>query len=61
MDYYKIPMGFGMALARNFNAMNVYSAMSDAEKETVLESARNVRSEQEMQQLINSLAGKQLS
>ena len=35
MDYYQVPLGFGMALARNFNAMNAYSAMTEAEKREI--------------------------
>lgn len=56
MDFYQIPIGFGMALARNFNAMNTYSAMTREQKQAVLDRAHNVRSETEMQQLVNSLA-----
>ena len=32
MDFYKVPLGFGMALARNFPALNAYSAMTDEQK-----------------------------
>lgn len=60
MDFYKVPLGFGMALTRNFNAMNVYSAMTDEQKKAVLERAGNARSEQEMSQIVNSLTGKEM-
>lgn len=56
MDYYQVPLGFGMALARNFNAMNAYSAMTDDQKRAVLERARNARSEKEMSGIVDSLA-----
>lgn len=56
MDFYKVPLGFGMALTRNFNAMNAYSALTDAQKQILLERAHNAKSEQEMQSLVNSLA-----
>lgn len=55
MDYYQVPLGFGMALARNFNAMNAYSAMTDDQKKAVLERAHNARSEKEMSQIVDSL------
>ena len=55
MDYYQVPLGFGMALARNFNAMNAYSAMTDEQKKAVLDRAHKARSEQEMSQIVNSL------
>ncbi len=55
MDFYKVPLGFGMALAMNFNAMNAYSAMTDAEKQAVLDKAYSARSEKEMHEIVNSL------
>ncbi|MBE6975672.1 MAG: hypothetical protein E7439_00525 [Ruminococcaceae bacterium] len=56
MDFYKVPIGFGMALAVNEPAMNAYSAMTETQKEAVLERAHNVRSEKEMYDLVASLA-----
>ena len=55
MDFYKVPMGFGMALAVNEPAMNVYSAMTEEQKQAILNKAHNVRSEQEMHDLVASL------
>lgn len=56
MDFYKVPIGFGMALAINEPAMNAYSAMTEAQKKEILNKAHNVRSEREMHNLVNSLA-----
>ncbi len=56
MDFYKVPIGFGMALAVNEPAMNAYSAMTEDEKQEILNRAHNVRSEREMHDLVNSLA-----
>lgn len=56
MDFYKVPLGFGMALAQNFNAMNVYSSMTEEQKQAILNRAHNARSEKEMHDLVNSLA-----
>ena len=56
MDFYKVPIGFGMALAVNEPAMNAYSAMTEDQKEDILNKAHNVRSEREMHDLVNSLA-----
>ena len=36
MDFYKVPIGFGMALAVNEPAMNAYSAMTEDEKQAIL-------------------------
>ena len=56
MDFYKVPIGFGMALAVNEPAMNAYSALTEEQKQAILDKAHNVRSEKEMHNLVNSLA-----
>ena len=56
MDFYKVPIGFGMALAMNQPAMNAYAAMTAGQKQAILNKAHNVRSEREMQDLVASLA-----
>lgn len=56
MDFYKVPIGFGMALAQNTAAMNHYAQMTEAQKQDVLNKAHNVRSEREMYNLVASLA-----
>ena len=35
MDFYKVPIGFGMALAMNQPAMNAYAAMTEGEKQNI--------------------------
>lgn len=55
MDFYKVPLGFSMALAMNANALNAYSAMTEAQKQAILDKAHNARSEQEMHQIVNNL------
>lgn len=61
MDFYKVPIGFGMALAMNQPAMNAYAAMTEGEKQNILDKAHNVRSEKEMHSLVASLVdGKML-
>ena len=56
MDFYKVPIGFGMALAMNQPAMNAYAAMTEDQKQDILNRAHNVRSEKEMYSLVASLA-----
>lgn len=56
MDFYKVPIGFGMALAMNQPAMNAYAAMTEQQKQSILNKAHNVRSEKEMHDLVASLA-----
>ena len=56
MDYYKVPLGFGMALAQNTAAMNRYAHLTETQKQDILNKAHNVRSEKEMYSLVASLA-----
>ena len=56
MDFYKVPIGFGMALAVNEPAMNAYAAMTEEQKQAIINKAHNVRSEREMHDLVASLA-----
>lgn len=56
MDFYKVPIGFGMVLAMNQRAMNAYAAMTEEQKQDILNKAHNVRSEREMHDLVASLA-----
>ena len=56
MDFYKVPIGFGMALAVNEPAMNAYAAMTEEQKQEILSKAHNARSEREMHDLVASLA-----
>ena len=58
MDFYKVPIGFGMALAQNTAAMNRYAHLSQQQKQDILNKAHNVRSEREMHSLVNSLVNK---
>lgn len=55
MDFYKVPLGFGMALAMNANALNAYSAMTETQKQQILDKAYHAHSQQEMHEIVNSL------
>jgi len=56
MDFYKVPIGFGLAMAGNTAAMNRYAQLSDAQKQEIRNKAHCVRSEKEMYSLVASLA-----
>lgn len=58
MDFYKVPIGFGMALAMNPPALNAYSAMTEGQKQEILNRAHNARSEKEMHDIVNSIAAR---
>lgn len=51
-----IPVGFGMGLAMNMDAMDRFSHMSEAEKEELLNRARDAKSKSEMQGVIDSIS-----
>lgn len=56
MDFYQVPIGFGLALSSNTAAMNRYAHLSEDEKQDILQKAHNVRSEMEMYTLVADLA-----
>ena len=56
MDFYNIPIGFGLALSANTAAMNRYAHLSEDEKQGILNKAHNARSEKEMYALVASIA-----
>ena len=60
MDFYNIPIGFGLALSANTAAMNRYAHLTEAQKQEIINKAHNVRSEREMHDLVASLANGKL-
>ncbi len=56
MDFSKVPIGFGMALAQNTAAMNRYAHLTEEQKQDILNKAHNVHSEMEMYTLVANLA-----
>ena len=56
MDFYNIPIGFGLALSANTAAMNYYAHLPEEKKQEILGKAHNVRSEMEMYTLVADLA-----
>lgn len=57
MDFYKVPIGFGLALAQNETAMAKYGSLSREQKQQYLDMAHNARSEKEMYQIVARIAG----
>ena len=56
MDFYNVPIGFGLALSANTAAMNRYAHLTEQQKQDILSKAHNVRSEKEMYALVATLA-----
>ena len=53
-----MPLGLGMALAQNPEAMDSYTRLSEQEREALVTQAKAVTSKQEMQELVNGLTVK---
>ena len=56
MNYSELPVGFAMALAQNRAALEKFGAMSDTQKQQLVDRARTARSRREMHDLVASLA-----
>lgn len=52
-----IPMGFGMALAQNPDAMDVFSGLPEEQRKRILDKTRHIRSKEEMRSYVDSLVG----
>lgn len=55
MDKIDLPVGFGMALAQNEQAMKEFEKLGDEEKNSFIDRTHNVRSKEEMQLLVDEL------
>ena len=51
-----VPLGFAMALAQDERAMRRYGALTEPERQAVMQKVHAVRSKHEMQQLVSKLA-----
>ena len=54
-----LPMGFGMALARNPEAMNRFAMLSPEEQSRIVDGTHNVYSKQEMVAYVNKIGNGQ--
>lgn len=55
MEQNELPMGFGMALARNPEAMQKFSVLSEEKKQEIIAGTHSVKSKEEMRQYVNRL------
>ena len=51
----EIPIGLGMALAQNLDAMQVFSSLDEFSKERFLARSKSVNSKEEMNNLVSEL------
>lgn len=55
MEFHKVPISLGMALAQNEEALKAFARMTKEEKQAVWKQARKARSEQEIQAIADSI------
>ena len=56
MDFYNIPIGFGLALSSNTAAMNYYAHLPEEKKQEIMGKAQSAHSKSEIYSLVASLA-----
>lgn len=55
----ELPMGFGMLLAENADAMRYFASLSAQQQKQIIEQTHNIASRNEMRAFVNSLAQNQ--
>jgi len=55
----EIPLGLGMALAQNIDAMNRFAAMTEEEKIQIIKSTHQINSKEEIRYFVQTIADKQ--
>lgn len=55
VDGPEMPLGLGMALAQNMDAMNRFASMSKERQKAVIAHTHSIRSKEEMQSFVQSL------
>ncbi len=55
MKNYKLPVGFGMALAQRPEAMEKFAAFSDEKKQQIIDGTHSISSKQEMRQYVDKM------
>lgn len=51
----EIPMGLGMALAKDLNAMNYFASLDSSAQQRIIDQTHSIRSKEEMQSFVSSL------
>lgn len=55
MEHYDMPIGFGMGLSMNPEAMQKFAALSEEKKREIIAGTHSVTSKIQMQQYVNKL------
>lgn len=51
----ELPLGFGIALAKNPSAMKYFSTLTPAHRREIIAHTHTIRSEQEMEKFVNKM------
>lgn len=54
----ELPLGFGIALAKNSDAMRYFAGLTPAEQAKIIEGTHKVGSKKEMEAYVNGLEGR---
>lgn len=56
MEKYEMPVGFGMALAQNPEALQKFAMLSEDKKQQIIQGTHSINSREEMHRYVNSIA-----
>lgn len=56
VDGKEIPMGLGMALAQNLDAMNRFSSLEHEQQQEIINHTHDIQSKNEMKQFVSTIA-----
>lgn len=51
----EIPIGLGMALAKNLNAMQIFASLDDVSRDSVIQRSHLANSKQDMESIVSDL------
>lgn len=52
----EMPLGLGMALAQNLDAMNLFASMTKEQQQRIIEHTHTINSKQEMNAFVQSIS-----
>lgn len=55
MENYEMPMGLGMALSKNPEAMQKFAMLSESEKQEIIQGTHSVQSKEEMRRYVDNI------
>lgn len=55
MEHDEMPLGLGMALAQNYEAMQKFAALSENKKQEIIRGTHAVSSKEEMRQYVENI------